>query len=39
MPRLNPERRANPYLILSLVALVGMLVFNVGLAVWALVFA
>ena len=32
------ERRADPVLILALVALVGMMLFNVRLAVWALFF-
>ena len=38
MPRLHLERRADPYLILALVAPVAMLLFNAGLAVWGVVF-
>jgi hypothetical protein len=38
MRRFGPERRATPYIVLAMIALVGMLVFNVGLAVWALFF-
>lgn len=37
MRRFGPERRAEPILIIAVMALVGMLIFNAGLGIWSLV--
>ncbi len=37
MKRFGPERRAEPFLIMAVIGLVAVLLFNLALAVWALI--